>query len=110
MADLIRLNDGEMEIVSGLEDFMRLVDSRMGFEAARWLSDYLAGLDEDKEYCSELEREIDRLRSHEKSVMEKLREQSEILAGLIGERDIDRKALSAAAGKIGMITWEEANG
>lgn len=39
--------------------------------------------------------------------MAELRKQSETIAGLIREKDIDRRALSAAAGAIGCITWRE---
>ena len=39
--------------------------------------------------------------------MAELRQQSEIIAGLIREKEIDRRALSSAAGTIGSITWRE---
>jgi hypothetical protein len=41
--------------------------------------------------------------------MTELRKESETIAGLIREKEIDRRALSAAAGNIGCITWREAN-
>ena len=49
------------------------------------------------------------VRSHHREVMHSLREESEKIACLIRERDIDRKALSTAAGRIGTITWRELN-
>ena len=41
--------------------------------------------------------------------MAELRSYSETIAGLIREKEIDRRALSAAAGSIGRITWREVN-
>ena len=65
-------------------------------ENLKWLTDYL-------------EKEADSLRVHHKDVMAQLRQQSETIAGLIREKNIDRKALSTAAGQIGCITWRELN-
>ena len=55
----------------------------------------------------DLEKEVEGLRARHKEVMQELRRQSETIAGLIREKEIDRKALSSAAGAIGSITWRE---
>ena len=54
-----------------------------------------------------MEKEADSLREHHKEVMAELRKESEIIAGLIRKKEIDRKALSTAAGNIGIITFRE---
>jgi hypothetical protein len=41
--------------------------------------------------------------------MNSLRAESEKIACLIREKEIDRKQLSTAAGRIGTITWREVN-
>ena len=41
--------------------------------------------------------------------MTELRKESETIANLIRGKEIDRKALSTAAGNIGCITWREAS-
>ncbi len=109
MATVIRLNDGSIEIVSDLRDFLELVTVRMGSDASSWLKGYLLRYSETDAHIRDLEDEIGRMREHRHEVMEKLRQQSEIIAELIREKTIDRRALSNAAGEIGVITWKERN-
>ena len=49
------------------------------------------------------------MRAHHREVMNSLRAESEKIACLIREKEIDRKQLSTAAGRIGTITWREVN-
>ena len=72
------------------------------------LEEHLAEKDGDANYVTYLEKEADSLREHHREVMAELRKESEIIAGLIRKKEIDRKALSTAAGNIGSITWREA--
>ncbi len=106
MITVITLPDGRNETIFNERDFFDLVDECMGFEARRWLEGWL-NEHSYADYIEELEKEMDVLRAHHREVMEELRRQSEAIAGLISEKDIDRKALSAAAGTIGCITWRE---
>lgn len=108
MADVIRLADGSIHTVFDLRDMMDLIDTRMGDEARRWLEEHLSDND-DQEYIADLEEEIKGLKDHRREVMTALREASETIAALIREKEIDRKQLSTAAGKIGTITWRELN-
>ena len=108
MANVITLPDGRNETIFDEQDFLWLIDRYMGFDARCWLEDLLAGREDD--YIDDLEKEADRLYAHHKEVMTELRKESETIAGLIREKEIDRKALSAAAGSIGCITWREMNG
>lgn len=108
MVNVITLPDGRNETIFDERDFMDLVDGYMGCEARRWLEDCLAERDGDSDYIDDLEKETDSLRTHHKEVMDELRQQSETIARLIREKEIDRKALSTAAGNIGCITWREA--
>ena len=110
MVKVITLPDGRNETIFNERDFMELVDRYMGFEARRWLEEQLDGKDGNAGYIEDLEKEADELIAHHKEVMEELRKQSETIAGLVREKDIDRKALSAAAGTIGCVTWREVNG
>ena len=109
MANVITLPDGRNETIFDERDFLDLVDGRMGSEARRWLEDWLAERDGDSDYIDDLEKEADGLRAHHREVMTELRKESETIAGLIREKEIDRRALSTAAGNIGCITWREAN-
>ena len=109
MADVLQLLDGSIYTVFDLRDVMELIDTHLGMEVRRWLEEYLAEGDDLDVYAEDLEKEVEGVRKHHREVMNLLRTQSETIAGLIREKDIDRKALSAAAGQIGIITWREVN-
>lgn len=109
MAHMITLNDGSMETIFDERDFLNMVDERLGMEARRWLEDYLSEGNEDAAYIDDLEIILDSAKAHHKEVMGELRKLSEEIAGIICQKDIDRRALSNAAGQIGIITWREIN-
>ena len=109
MADVLKLSDGSIHTVFDIRDVMELIDTHVGSEVSRWLEEYLTEDDDLGDYVSDLEAEVKGIRDHHHEVMNSLREESEKIACLIRERDIDRKALSTAAGKIGTITWRELN-
>jgi ferritin-like metal-binding protein YciE len=107
MADVIQLSDGSVHTLFDERDALELVDSCMGMEMRRWLENWISESDDDAAYIEDLEKEAEGLRAHHKEVMQELQRQSETIAGLIREKEIDRKALSSAAGAIGSITWRE---
>ena len=109
MAAVIQLRDGGVETVFDLDGLLRLIDERMGDEARRWLEDWLSEREGDGDYIDDLESELKGAKEHHRDVICRLREQSETIARLIREKDIDRAALSHAAGIIGMITWRALN-
>ena len=109
MPSVIQLKNGQVETIFDLEDLLYLVEQHMGNEARRYLADFAAPETDDAEYIADLEKENKELREHHHEVMEELRSLSAQEARLIQEREIDRKALSAVAGKIGTITWREIN-
>ena len=109
MAAVITLKNGRNEIVFDERSFLDLVDEHMGSEARRWLEEWLGENDDASDYIDDLEKELAGAKDHHKAVMAQLRQQSETIAGLIREKEIDRKALSTAAGQIGCITWRELN-
>ena len=109
MANVIRLKSGRCETVFDLEDLLCLVEEHMGDETCRMLEELTAPDDDAAEYIGSLEKEIQELREHHKTVMRELRTLSETEARLIQERELDRQALSTVAGKIGTITWREIN-
>ena len=109
MANVIRLKSGRCETVFDLEDLLRLVEEHMGDETRRLLEDLTAPPADNSDYIEELEQENRELREHHRAVMRELRTLSETEARLIQEKEIDRKALSTAVGKIGTITWREIN-
>ena len=109
MADVLELSDGSIHTVFDIRAVMEVIDTHAGSEVRRWLEEYLTEDDDLGDYVSDLETEVEGVRSHHREVMHSLREESEKIACLIRERDIDRKALSTAAGRIGTITWRELN-
>ena len=109
MPSVIKLKSGQTETVFDLDGLLYLVEQHMGDEARRLLEDFTAPDDDAAEYIDSLEKENKRLRDHHHEVMMELRSLSETEARLIQEKEIDRKALSTAVGKIGTITWREIN-
>ena len=109
MPNVIQLKTGQTETVFDLEDLLRLVEQCMGSETRYLLEELTAPEDNDADYIADLEKEIQKLRDHHHEVMVELRKLSETEARLIQEKEIDRKALSTLAGKIGTITWREIN-
>ena len=109
MPSVIKLKDGKTETVFDLEDMLYLVEQHMGDEARHILEDLTAPPEDQSEYIDDLENENRQLRDHHRKVMKDLRAQSEAIARLIQEPEIDRTALSTVAGTIGKITWREIN-
>ena len=109
MAHLITMPDGRNETVFDERSFLDLVEEYMGDEARRYLEDWLSETDDNADYIRDLEESISLAKAHYREVMQELRMQSETIAGLIREKEIDRKALSRAAGIIGTTTWRELN-
>ena len=107
MADVIQLSDGSVHTLFDERDALELVDRHMGVEMRKWLEGWMSEGNDDAAYIDDLEKEAEGLRAHHKEVMAELRRQSETIAALIREKEIDRKALSAAAGAIGRVTWRE---
>ena len=109
MADVIQLSDGSVHTVFDDHDALDLISTYMGYEIQRWLEDRLNGGEDVESYIEDLEKEADSLRAHHKEVMTELRQHSEVIAALIREKDIDRKALSTEAGTVSCVTWREMN-
>ena len=109
MAHTIELTDGSIHLISSERDMLDLVDEHMGYEARTAIEEILSEHDQDGDYIEELEDDLKGVREHHKEVMEELRKLSEEIAGLIREKEIDRKKLSAVAGEIGILTWRELN-
>ena len=106
---VIQLKSGQTETVFDLEDMMYLVEQHMGSDARCLLEELASPEGDDADYIADLEKENQQLRDHHHEVMVELRKLSETEARLIQEKEIDRKALSTVAGKIGTITWREIN-
>ena len=109
MANVILLKGGRVETVFDLDDLLYLIDRDMGYDTRILLEELTAPEDDAEEYIAQLEKENQQLREHHREVMQALRAQSETIARLIREPEIDRKALSTTAGVIGKITWREIN-
>ena len=107
MATTIMLPDGKIETVFDLADMLRLIEDRMGWEARELLEEWIRPDSESEEYIKYLEKEVETQKTRRLDAMKALRKESETVAGLIREKEIDRVKLSRAAGAIGMITWRE---
>ena len=108
MGSIISIKDGSTQVMMGLPDFEHLVKKHIGFEAWEWFEAYLHDTygeeEEVEEIIREHEEEMEKVHTHYQEILRKLREESEILAGLICEKDLDRQSISRHAGNIGRIT------
>ena len=109
MATTITMPDGRNETVFDLADLLRLIEERLGYEVRDLLEEWIRPDSDAEDYIKYLEKEAEAQKTRHLDAMKALREQSEIIAGLIREKEIDRVKLSRAAGAIGMITWRELN-
>ena len=107
--DLIMLNDGSLEYVADMRDFLDLIDRHLGLEARRWLEDVIDDELQNSLYAEELEKEIDGLRDYHRSVIKEIRQHDEKLGNLIREKELNRREISNTVGAIGVITWREMN-
>lgn len=103
---MLMMPDGMTEIIFDEDDFLRLAEERMGTDASRWLEAKLSEVQEARDCADGMEKDMEREREEFRGVIREIREQSEILAGLISEPRPDRKKISQAVGRIGVITWK----
>ena len=109
MATTILMPGGKIETVFDLADLLRLIEDRMGWEARELLEEWIRPDSDAEEYIAYLEKEVEAQKNRRLDAMKALRQQSETIAELIREKEIDRIKLSHAAGAISMITWRELN-
>lgn len=106
---IIALPNGKTEVIFDERDFLNLLEEHMGYDARRWLEEYMEPGSDDADYIAYLEKELEAQKKRRLDAMKALRKQSEAIAELILEKEIDRVKLSHAAGAISLITWREIN-
>ena len=109
MATSITMPDGGIETVFDLGGLLRLIEERMGCEARHLLEEWIRPDSDAEAYIAYLEKEVEAQKTRRLDAMKALRKQSETIAELIREKEIDRVKLSHTAGAISMITWRELN-
>ena len=55
MAEVLQLSDGSVHTVFDIKDKMELIDTHLGYEARRWLEEYLTEDNDLGDYVSDLE-------------------------------------------------------
>lgn len=109
MAHVLTTNSGENFILVDFRDFTDLVERHIGIEARDWLLEYIDDAYGDEDEIDAVIEEHEKARDRHKQVMEEIRKETEKLAGLIREKELDRVAISEVAGRIGSLTWREVN-
>ena len=107
MATTIMTPDGGIETVFDLDSLLRLIEERMGYEARDLLEEWIRPDSDAEEYIACLEKEVEAQKARRMDAMKALRKQSETIAGLIREKELNRTAISHEAGQIGVITGRE---
>lgn len=103
----IVLKDKKVATILEPRHMLELVDEYMGYDARVWIEDYMTGADQETADVAAVEDWYEKRIDHYKQVIRELRTHSEKLAGLIREKELDRKAISHEAGQIGVITGRE---
>ena len=108
MEHMVMTIDGKSHYLFDEGDVLSLIEEYAGSEVKQIVEYLLITISEfyDIDYLQYL---VDSTKEHHKDIMIQLREISEEIATLICQKKIDRRKLSAAAGKIGKITWQEIN-
>lgn len=109
MSQIIKMPDGKDHIVIDLSDFLWLVDEYMGMEARSWLEEYLSETYGEADEIETLVDYYEKKLADRKEAAEEIRKEAEKLSGLICKKDLDRKAISGVAGRIGTLTYREVN-
>lgn len=109
MATTISMPDGRIETVFDLAGLLRLIEEQVGYEARDLLEEWIRPDSDAEDYIRYLEKEAVAQKTRRLDAMKALRKQSETIAELIREKEIDRVKLSHAAGAISLITWREIN-
>ena len=111
MGNIIATKDGCGHAAFGVDDLYELVSDYAGTEVSEALQEAEADMFSDaedlREYCHDLEADAEKQKKHYQKVMKELRQQAEAISRIICKSEIDRKALSEAAGRIGIITGRE---
>lgn len=109
MAEMITTPEGKDHIVMDFSDFAWLVDTYLGMEARAWMEEYLSETYGSEEEIDALVDYYEKRLAAQRQAMEQIRKESETLACLIQEKDLNRPAISQAAGRIGCISYREVN-
>lgn len=103
----IVLKDKKVATILEPRHMLELVDEYMGYDARMWFEDYLAGADSQTADVTAMGTYYEKRIEHYRQVIRELRAHSEMLAGLIREKKLNRMAISHEAGQIGVITGRE---
>ena len=103
----ILLKDKKVATILEPRHMLELVDEYMGSDTRMWFEDYLSGADSQTADLAATEEWYEKRIEHYRQVMRELRAHAEKLAGLICQKELDRKAISHEAGQIGVITGRE---
>ena len=104
---VISLKDGKVETLFKVEDFLELVDQHMGFDAARWLREYLEQLHTGCDYTAQ--RINTDLTSYEatldsnRKAFQDIQAEAEAITRVLAASRMDRKKITHSIREIGTI-------
>ena len=111
MADVLSLKDGRVETVFAFRDFADLVECFMGYEARRyleqWIDDNQSDTNAMDKEITELRSDLDELRDAQHEVLVNVRDDADALLDLLAEPRMNRDKLRTAAKEIYRIVDNE---
>ena len=109
MQEVLELNDGTREIVSGVDDLLWVVENYIGTDARRLLVEFLSEDSEATEVMKEnddLYEALAKKEEHYQKVLERIYAAQAKLTDEIVRPELDRTRISNIAGEIAVTTRE----
>ncbi len=111
MPHSIKLKSGELIVPFEIDDLLEEVERHMGYEARRYIEDWKAAVDEEREYDAfdrdEAEKEMERVQDHNRAVLVDLKLEAEALDELLDADRMNRKSLREVARRMGRMINQE---
>lgn len=104
---MISLKDGSVHTLFGFDDFVELVEDRMGYDAAKWLSTHVEQAEAAADYtqakvATDLIAYESNLESN-REALEAIQLEAATILGVLQDKRVDRQKIARAAKKIAKI-------
>lgn len=111
MPHSIKLNNEELIIPFEMEDILEEIEKYMGYEARRYIEDWKASVDGEREYDAleraEAEKTLEKIQDHNRAVFVDLKLEAEALDELLDADRMNRKSLREVVRRMGRMINSE---
>lgn len=108
---MISLKDGSIHTLFDFDDFLELVEDRMGYDAAKWLSAHVEQAEEAADYTqAKIDTDLTAYEADLKSnreAFEDIRLEAATILGVLQGKRIDREKIAHSAREISKIIFHQ---